>query len=73
LNPQKGARAMGQVKVKRTMIAEIPRPPNFIKIEPAGTYVPLSDFTEKELKAIGREWTKKLVERSKEQKKGAHD
>ena len=42
---------------------EIPSIPNFIKV--GGNTFPIKEFTEEELKDIGEEWTKKLIEKAK--------
>lgn len=43
---------------------EIPETPNFIRYGDRKT-LPVSDFTEKELREIGRQWTGGLVKKSK--------
>jgi hypothetical protein len=49
---------------KVTLKVEIPQTPNFIRLTPGGV-CPVHLFSEKELKAIGREWTKALIQKAK--------
>ena len=49
--------------MKKELTVHLPIVPNFIKV---GTEdVPVADFTEAELKEIGKEWTVKLLEKAK--------
>lgn len=46
--------------MKKALDVKVPGLPNFIMV--GKEYVPLSNFTEAELRAIGKEWTDALVE-----------
>lgn len=51
--------------MNKPLKVEIPRPPNFIKV---GTeYMPLTFFSDLELKAIARQFGKSLIARKKQQ------
>lgn len=50
-------------KLFKNIPVEIPSVPNFIKV--GNSTFPIKEFTEEELKDIGNEWTKKLIEKSK--------
>lgn len=41
-------------------IATAPRLPNFIRVR--GEMVPIAEFTDEELRAIGMDWTRRLIE-----------
>lgn len=47
--------------MKLTIGVEIPSVPNFIKTNIG--MLPISDFSEKELRNIGKDWTKLLIEK----------
>lgn len=51
-----------KIKLFKNIPVEIPSIPNFIRVG-SGTF-PIQDFTEEELKHIGEEWTKKLIEKA---------
>ena len=51
--------------MKKEFNIEIPKTPNFIKVEGLKDLIPIEDFTEQDLKYIGEEWTKELIRRSK--------
>ena len=53
-----------EAKLKSRAV-ELPRVPNFLKV--GDEIRPVSDFDEESLQAIGVEWTKRLIERSKNQ------
>lgn len=42
---------------------EIPMTPNFIKV--GDTHKPITDFTDDQLREIGKEWTEALVKKSR--------
>ena len=54
---------------RRKAVVTVPRVPNFIMLN--GSYVPLSEFSPKELRAIGKAMTERLLNRAKEQEKAA--
>jgi hypothetical protein len=45
---------------------EIPRVPNFLKME-GGKTIPISAITEEGFREIGKKWTEELIARAKEQ------
>lgn len=51
---------------------EVPAIPNFVRNLVKGRdkaiLVPISDFTEEELRQIGKEWTEKLVKQAKKKR-----
>lgn len=51
--------------MEKKLTVHIPTVPNFLKV--GEQTFPISDFSEKELKEIGREWTQNLIERAKSQ------
>ncbi len=51
--------------MKLTIGVEIPSVPNFIKTNIG--MVPITEFDEKELNQIGKDWTKMLIQKSKRQ------
>lgn len=46
---------------------ETPRVPNFVKV--GNEYLPLSDFTDEELRLIGKAWIDALLDRAAVQRK----
>lgn len=51
-----------EIKLKR--IVELPQVPNYIRCN-GGSMYPIEEFDEKTLQAIGRQWTKELIAKSK--------
>ncbi len=45
--------------MKKKVEVTLPTTPNFIKV--GNGYISVLDFTEKELKEIGRKWTEELI------------
>jgi hypothetical protein len=57
---------MTETKITKAKQVQIPLTPNFIRV--GGEMLPISEFTADELDAIGREWTKKLIQRARDKK-----
>lgn len=56
-------------KLFKNIPVEIPETPNFIRV--GNNPYPIKDFTIEELEDIGREWTKKLIEKANKRKNNA--
>ena len=55
--------------MEKKVKVNIPKVPNFIKV--GNEFISVTEFTEDELNEIGKEWTAKLIARSKDRiKKG---
>lgn len=48
--------------MKKEFDIECPKVPNFLRVEGMKKVVPVTDFSEKELKAVGKMWTEALIE-----------
>jgi hypothetical protein len=56
------------MKIKVQAQIEIPRVPNFLKMQ-GGQTIPVSAITEEGLREIGQRWTEALIARANEQSK----
>ena len=52
-------------KLKIQIQVKLPKVPNFLLLEGGGKF-PVSDFTKKELRKIGKQWVDKLVAMGKD-------
>jgi hypothetical protein len=52
-------------KLFKTIEIKIPSIPNFIRVGKNNEVYPIKDFTETELREIGEEWTRQLIEKGK--------
>lgn len=52
-----------QISIKKNLEVSIPQLPNFIIC--GDMSIPVSHFSVQELRAIGKEWTDRLIEKSK--------
>lgn len=51
--------------MRKAIDVQLPTLPNFIRVGLGeGVMLPVSHFSEKELKALGAEWTKALIKKS---------
>lgn len=50
------------MKLEKILTVTVPMTPNFLKV--GESYVPVQNFTNNELKAIGKEWTAKLISKA---------
>lgn len=60
------------IESHRTVKVQIPKPPNFLRAEMPGAkeaMLPLSAFSDKELRDIAGKWADSLIERAVEQRK----
>lgn len=48
---------------------KIPMVPNYVFSEEKNVQYSVSEFTDEQLKEIGRQWTENLIKRAKEQRK----
>lgn len=52
--------------IKISIECELPSVPNYLRVQGENnTAIPIQRFSEKELKEIGRQWTKALIAKSK--------
>jgi hypothetical protein len=58
--------------IKKTFVVQVPTVPNFIKVGNGDT-VSIADFSNKELRAIGSEWTSKLLKTANEKRKARNE
>lgn len=54
------------MKLTKNVVVSVPMTPNFISVN--GVMLPISDFTEKELREIGLVWTEELIKKAKMRK-----
>ena len=55
--------------ITTTIEVHVPMTPNFLLTGDDNKPVSISNFTEKELREIGRQWTAKLIEKAKSKRK----
>lgn len=53
--------------MQKSIQIEIPRPPNFIRTD--YKTIPIENFTDEELRDIGKEWTDNLIKNAHQRKK----
>lgn len=54
------------IKVQKEIILNVPRVPNFILTDDDSIKYSISDFTDEELRMIGKSWTVNLLNRANE-------
>lgn len=60
------------MKTNKEVVVRIPRTPNFIELTPGG-YQPVQTFTDKELRAIAKVWTKNLLKDAQKKRDSGSD
>lgn len=54
--------------MKKKIEIQIPTTPNFIALK-SHTVIPVSEFSDEELKEVGKEWIKELIKKAQKNRK----
>ncbi len=60
-----GSNWVDRCMIKISIEVELPSVPNYLRVQGEQTAIPIQRFSEKELREIGRQWTKALIAKSK--------